>query len=392
MNDNMRKNRIIWFCLWVLSLVGISFRGGAVTYGFFIALTLVPPVSLLYLLAVYAMFHIYQEPERRFVTVNEPVRYRFALVNECPLQFVSIRVRFFSSFSSITDLDDETEYELRPHTRIEKETRLICKYRGEYEIGIREIEIQDYFRLFRIRYRNKECIHAVVKPQLIMTDTLGDIALCDAVRDSARSKSEPDVLARAYVSGDDRRLISWKQSARTGSLMTRILTGSDHQEIAVITDTFRQGREQADFLPAENRVLEVTLAIAYYLSRSRICAAAYHLGAAFTRLTVEDTRKFEEFYEAVSEIRFSSLYSHRLLRESVMHRNDLPESAMVFLILSSWDADTDALLRELDRRNLQTVICFVGENTSEMPDLSDLKNSSLIPISPFREFTKGLET
>lgn len=193
----MRKNRIIWFCLWVLSLVGISFRGGAVTYGFFIALTLVPPVSLLYLLAVYAMFHIYQELERRFVTVNEPVRYRFALVNECPLQFVSIRVRFFSSFSSITDLDDETEYELRPHTRIEKETRLICRYRGEYEIGIREIEIQDYFRLFRIRYRNKECIHAVVKPQLIMTDTLGDIALCDMKRSaSPKTAASPQGSAK----------------------------------------------------------------------------------------------------------------------------------------------------------------------------------------------------
>ena len=48
----MRRNRIIWLCLWVLSLVGISLRGGAVSYGFFAMLTLVPIISLLYLLAV----------------------------------------------------------------------------------------------------------------------------------------------------------------------------------------------------------------------------------------------------------------------------------------------------------------------------------------------------
>ena len=100
----MKRNRIIWFCLWVLSCVGISFRGGAVTYGFFAVMTLVPIVSVIYLIAVYALFHLYQHLDQRFVTVNEPVGYRFILVNEYPLQFVGIRVRFFSSFSTITDL------------------------------------------------------------------------------------------------------------------------------------------------------------------------------------------------------------------------------------------------------------------------------------------------
>ena len=204
----MKRNRIIWACLWVLSLVGISLRGGVVTYGFFIALTLVPVVSALYLMAVYKLFHIYQEPEQRFITVNEPVNYKFALVNEYPLQFVGIRVRFFSTFSTITDLNDETEYELRPKSRIEKETRLICRYRGEYDVGIKEIEIQDFFRLFRIRYRNRECIHAFVKPQLINTDTLGEIELSDAVRESVQSRSELDILSREYVPGDDRRFIN----------------------------------------------------------------------------------------------------------------------------------------------------------------------------------------
>ena len=46
--------------LWLLSLVAISFYGGAVSYGFFFGLTLVPVVSAVYLLAVYLRFKIYQ--------------------------------------------------------------------------------------------------------------------------------------------------------------------------------------------------------------------------------------------------------------------------------------------------------------------------------------------
>lgn len=386
----MRRNRIIWFCLWVLSIVGISFRGGAVTYGFFALLTLVPVISVLYLLAVYILFHIYQNLEQRFVTVNEPVTYRFALVNEYPLQFVGIRVRFFSAFSTITDLDDETEYELKPHTRTEKETRLICRYRGEYEIGIKEIEIQDFFRLFRIKYKNKECIHAVVKPQLIRTDKLGGIELSDAVRESAYRKSEPDILSREYVPGDDRRFINWSQSARTGSLMTRDLTGSDHMEIAIITDTFRSSGEQSEFLPTENRILEVTLTLAYYFSKNNICAAEYHLGQDMVRLTAENTWKFEEFYDSVSEIGFSSQYTHLRLYESAVRRRDIFDSSMVFLILSSWDTETDALLKELEQNDLYAVICFIGDSGKDRPDLSEHKRCGLINISPYSDLAKGL--
>ena len=383
----MRRNRIIWFCLWVLSIVGISFKGGAVTYGFFTLLTLVPVFSALYLLSVYMFFHIYQDLEQRFVSVNEPVTYRFALVNEYPVQFVGIRVRFFSAFSTITDLNDETEYELKPHTRIEKETRLICRYRGEYEIGIKEIEIQDFFRLFRIRYKNKECIHTVVKPQLVKVDSLGGIELSDAVKESALSKSELDVISREYVPGDDRRFINWSQSARTGSLMTRNLTGSSHQEIAIITDTFRSSSDQAVFLPTENKILETALAISYYFSRNNICAAEYHLQQELVRLTVENTWKFEEFYNSISGVMFNSQNTHRMLYEEALRRQD---SSMAFLIMSAWDAETDMLLSELERNNMSVVICFIGDNENDIPDLSNHKRSSLINISPYRDLIKEL--
>ena len=384
----MRKNRIIWLCLWILSIVGISLKGGAVTYGFFAAVSLVPVVSVLYLFAVYMLFHIYQNLEQRFVSVNEPVEYRFALVNEYPLQFVGIRVRFFTEFSTITDLDDRTEYELKPHSRTEKQTRMICKYRGEYEIGIKEIEIQDFFRLFRIRYKNKECIHAVVKPQLIKTDTLGGFELSDAVKESERGRSELDVISREYAPGDDRRFINWSQSARTGSLMTRELTGSDHREVAIITDTFRGSDRQADFLPKENRILEAVLSLSYYFCRNNICVAEYHLRDDIERLTADSTWKFEEYYNGISEIMFGSGNTHSRLYEAALRRQDIFGGAMAFLVLSSWDGDTDRLLGELERGGLYVMVVFVGDNERDIPDLSAHKNCGLIDLPTCGDLAK----
>ncbi len=384
----MRRNRMIWLCLWVLSLVGISMKGGAVTYGLFALLTFVPAASALYLLAVCMLFHIYQDLGQRFVSVNEPADYRFALVNEYPLRFVGIKVRFFTEFSTITDLNSEAEYELAPHTRTEKETKLICRYRGEYNIGIKEIEIQDFFRLFRLRYRNKECIHAVVKPQLIKTDRLGGIELSDAVKESERGRTEPDILSREYVPGDDRRFINWSQSVRTGNLMTRELTGSDHREIAIITDTFRYSADQAEFLPAENKILETALAAAYYFCRNNIRAAEYHTAGELVRVPADSTLRFEEFYESVSEIMFDSRNDHKRLYDAVTRCPEIFESTVAFLILSVWDADTDALLKQLEAGGLYTVICFIGDNENERPDLSDHKSCGLVMLSPYEELAK----
>ncbi|MDE6883329.1 MAG: hypothetical protein K2P48_09465, partial [Lachnospiraceae bacterium] len=53
--------------LWLLSLSVISFYGGAVSYGFFFGVALVPVVSAVYLLAVYFRFKIYQKLESRNV-------------------------------------------------------------------------------------------------------------------------------------------------------------------------------------------------------------------------------------------------------------------------------------------------------------------------------------
>ena len=75
----MRMRRWILLVLWLLSLVAISFYGGAVSYGFFFGVTFVPVVAVVYLLCVYFRFKIYQKLESRNVVCGQPVPYYFVL-------------------------------------------------------------------------------------------------------------------------------------------------------------------------------------------------------------------------------------------------------------------------------------------------------------------------
>lgn len=378
----VKKNRIIWFCLWIASLVGISYYGGPVSYGFFTVLTLIPIFSLGYLLYVFLGFRIYQKTESRYLTVNETVPFHFSLQNEHLLLFAGIRVFFFSTFSSITGLDDKTEYELLPHTGIQKDTKLVCHYRGEYDVGIKGIEIQDYFRLFRFTYK-KESVNAVVKPQLVRLEHLGTMELANVNRDSNSKNLELDVVSREYAFGDEPRLINWSQTARTGTLMTRKQIGQDYQDIVLVMDSFRNGEDPMKFIPMENKILETTLAVAYYLSNHFISATEYHYQHNMVSLPVGKGDAFERFYEELSQTSFDNRNTHQALFHAVISTKAILQSSMIFLIMSYWDEASERLLKLFEQNNIYTVVYLICNEGDYVPDVSDYIRVDINVISPY---------
>ena len=108
----MKKNRLFLLFVWILSLVGISFYGGPVSYGFFLMVTMVPVISVIYLICVFLRFRIYQKLESKTLVCNQMVPFYFTLQNEDYFTYSGVRVSFFSSFCTIHGLEDNREYEL----------------------------------------------------------------------------------------------------------------------------------------------------------------------------------------------------------------------------------------------------------------------------------------
>lgn len=379
----MRRNRIIWICLWILSIIGISKWGGSISYGIFTMLTLIPLISVIYIVIVYTSFRIYQNNNRKFMIVNESVPFYLTLVNEFYIPFVCVRVKFFSSFSSLSGLDDGTEYELFPRTDVTRETSLVCKYRGEYEVGISRVEIQDYLRLFKFSFRNRETLRVVVKPRIVYLDALNGIDINNILQDSKINASEVDVTSREYVPGDDPRLINWGQLARTGSLMVRNRIGQEQQKITILMDTERYSNNNLEYIPVENRILEIVLAIAAYFSNKNISVAEYHYRDNSLMINVAENGGLGIFYENISQVSFAEANEQRLLFADVSKRPEVMESAFIFMIIASWNEYTYSILERLERDNKKTLIYYVSSGAEELPDLSSYNNIDAIKISPF---------
>ena len=339
-----------------MSLVAISFYGGPVSYGFFIVLTLIPVVSLIYILIVISGFRIYQKLDGRILTAGHSSRFYFTLQNESPVVFAGIRVIFYSSFSTINGLDDSIEYELLPHTGIKKETELICRYRGEYEVGIKKIIVQDHLRLFSISYKNREPLRVTVHPDIIILPQLdNDDRIISSFKDAKVNMTEPDVIAREYVPGDDRKRIHWKATAAMNKLMTRQSIGLRQQGIGIVMNPQRISDNEEEYLPVENRMLEDVIALTLFYAGQNIPASIYGISSVF-ELVVSDIGQFDDFYEQISAFSFETAKIPSAYYDAVLQSGTVADKKEVYLITNSVGRSERSFMDELARIGIPVTV------------------------------------
>lgn len=363
----MKMRRWILIDLWVLSLAGISCYGGVVSYGIFWGLTLIPVISLIYLVNVYFHLKILQQIESRNMVCGQAVPYLFILQNESFCPFASVSVGMFSSFSSVEELPGDTEYELLPKDRRTFETKLACKYRGEYEVGVKEIVMTDFFKLFRICYPIPHTIKAQVLPKMTRVSEIGAVEDLTALvqRESMWNRTEPDVVVRDHIAGDALKQIHWKATAREQKLKVRNRSGEEKQGISILWDTRRCSRDQKEYLPVEDKILETVLALGIFFAQQNIPFSAYYGQRGIVGERVKDIGDFDGFYRSVSDVVFDQEEDYRELLRQIMGQGLLLESKIVFCVLHHIDEEIMAMTEELDRVGILTITYVVTDENLE---------------------------
>lgn len=362
----MKKNRLIYGLLLALSLLGISFFGGAVSYTFFFVMAMIPIVSFSYLLLAFFLFHLYQKVETNRLVAKTPCPFYFTLVNDFFFVFAGIRVKFFSDYSEIVGLDETTEYEFLPHTGKTLQTNLVCKYRGEYEVGIKKVVVQDYFRLFSLTYKNREPLRVSVRPELVRLSTLSDYDLRNNSQSIGSSKSEPDILSRRYTEGDDIRQVNWKLSAKSGELLVRNKTSESKRGIGILMSTCRVSEKPFEHLPIEEKVLEVELALSYYFCEKNIPVAELHMDDKPNYSFLNSLYQFEEHYERISLISFSNEYSDEQLFKEASVSQHIMQCKAVYIVTTRVALELLELINLLLLNGMSVVVYLISDTKEEL--------------------------
>ena len=387
----MLRNRIILIILWILSLIGISFYGGSVSYGFFTAVTLVPVISFLYLLLVFLRFKIFQKMDNRHVVAGQTSDFYITLQNEDRFPFASIRILFYSPFSEIRGVDDKEEYELLPRTGIKKRTTLMCKYRGEYEVGVKEVIIRDFFNIFKMTYKNKEPFRVTVLPKIVVPDSINAVDENESSSvDSKSNPCNPEPVVREYVPGDDARMIHWKASAGKGKLFVRTLTGEDKNGIGIVMDPVRYSDDPPIYLPVENKICETVIALAMYYMNNNTPVNVYTYSENIASVSVRDTDGFNYLYRSISSYRFGEKEKQDEMFVSISEISSIWDSKMVILVLHEAGPEAWNLMKLLNRSSISVAVYLVGEGASEISAPGILPRTRLYAIDPEADLKEAL--
>ena len=344
----MRRHRWIFCILWILSLAGISCFGGAVSYGLFFGISLVPVICLIYIACVYSRFKIYQETGGRSMVCGEAVPYFFVLQNEDHFAYTGISVRLFSDFSYVEELPGDREYELLPGEKYTFETRRVCRDRREYALGVRDVTVTDFFRLFRVSYANPGTVKALVRPRVVRLSELrsiGDFRLL--LQREAPAETEPDAVMREYVQGDPPKRIHWKATAAQGRLMTRLRTGEENQGIAILAD------------------------IAFSFS----CGQKHPV-----ELQVSGMRDFDAFYQSAAQINFDGREDFVPVLEGALAAGRFWDSKMIFLVLHEVNDRIMEITGRLAAQGRAVVLYAVTDDSLEEYLRQDKGRRRLIPV------------
>lgn len=383
----MKLRRLLLLCLWILSLITISFYGGTISYGFFFAITLLPVVSLVNIVFVHLRFRIYQKVESRNMVCGQPMPYFFVLQNDDYFAFSSIRVNFFSSFSDVEKMPENPEYELLPGDKFTYETRVICKYRGEYEVGVKEVIITDFLHLFYVRYRIPGTIKALVLPKVIELPEINSIRELNTFlqRESLNMDTEPDSVVRDYIPGDALKQIHWKSTAKNQKLKVRTRIGEEKQGIAIFCDTKRYSQDMRKYLPLENKILEVVLTLGFFMAKREISFSTYYGQNSPAETNVIGLKDFEGFYKKTSELMFRQEEDFGRTLIQAVSQGRIFKNKLIFCVMHELNGEIMRITDELSRSGHLVILYVITDKNLEDAIRQGNERRKIIVIPPESE-------
>ncbi|WP_242981206.1 DUF58 domain-containing protein [Ruminiclostridium sufflavum] len=304
----MKKNRITFILLIFLSIIFKYNFGGFVSSFFFNTMITLLFVSTGYTVYVYIRFKFVQDIEKRIIVKGESVRLIIKLCNEDFLIFPYVFVSFFGSHSLFNADSYSQSLTITPFSKKEFAFDMVCKYRGQYEIGISDIYIEDFLGLIRLKYKIPETKKIIVYPKIEYLDSF-DIFTNSCADSQTFSQGMLEDInnikdLRNYTYGDSLRKIHWKQTAKNGSLMIKNYQSTTDVNVNILLDLRRNRYSDEINTIIEDKLIEAVIAVVHYYLYKNISVSYMCFDERMDIIKASNQAEFDYIYKTLSSISF----------------------------------------------------------------------------------------
>lgn len=304
----MFKNRVLYACIFLSALIFAYFFGGKVPYGFLYVVILMPIISFLYTLVILIRFKYTESLDKGFITKGDIVNYNLSIHNEDFFLYPYMRINFCGDDSIFKDQFQSKNLSILPFKDKKYTFELECKYRGNYDIGIKSVQIEDFFGLFRLTYKNLVAKHITVYPRIVFLErfSLKTNYICET--NSTLNNRFEDMTTvsdiRKYAYGDSLKKIHWKLTAKTRNMMVKNFQSTTQTSSVIFLDLQKSPYSHEVNTIIEDKVLESCISVIYYCLHNWVPINLVYFKDEIINRTAGSPLDFNEIYDTLTTISF----------------------------------------------------------------------------------------
>jgi len=371
----MRRNRIKFIFLFILSVIFRYNFGGFVPSFLFNTLLTLLVFSIGYTLYVYIRFKFVQDIDKKVIIKGEIVKLVVKLSNEHFILYPYVHVSFFDSHSIFNSNSYSQSLSITPFTKRRFIFDMECKYRGEYEIGISDIYIEDFLGLIKLKYKIPETLKIIVFPKIEHLDKFDLFTTNSSDSQSFSQGVGEDVNnikdLRGYSYGDSFKRIHWKLTARNNKLMIKNFQSTSEVNVNIILDLRHNSYTNEINIIIEDKLIEAVVSVLHYYLFKGICVNYMFFNEKLEVLRASNQVEFEFIYKTLATIAFEQRVS---LSDIVkLHYESSTTSTDIIILTSILDVDLYNEIYNAQMSNHTICLIYISPKTliSNKFDIAD---------------------
>jgi len=375
----MLRNRITYAAVLSVLFVFIYLREDNMTYAAFYAALILPVFSFVFLQFTRFNIEITEKLSNEIVAKNEEFLYRVKVRNRGFLPCFFIRLSFDFKNLGLDSTTQNSYFAVGGKNHFEDEIKISGKYRGIYEIGMKEVAMYDFLGIFKAKIKYANTLKLTITPEIKHIPELVTNQIQDGETASKRNLPGQDLTSvtelRPYQNTDSYRQIHWKATAKRNELISKNPQDIEQYATVFFINNYRNP-SKSNSLETEDKMMDaVVSAMAYCQHLGHLISLQY-----FPAENKDFTTDFHKLYQEIAVLPFiNSQKFPDLINEYLMNGNicenvyifsqevdqDLIESMKSFRVLNSnvtlflFGTASERSLRTLDAYEIKVVSDFI---------------------------------
>lgn len=330
----MKRNRLLYGCMLLGSLLFIYFYGGKIPYMLFYIVLLLPILSLLHAVFVYFRLRYSQEITRLTLMKEEPTTFLFTVRNRDCIIYPYITVRTKSSDPTVDGILSETNFSLMPFSEKTFRYDVHFQYRGVYYIGIDQIDIYDFLCIFKLRHKLANYKYVTVKPRILPVGKLDIRNHFNTDSLEVQNNGYEDFISisdiRKYAYGDTAKRIHWKLSSKMNEWMVKNYNSTSETSTTFVLDLKKNEGTPLHSLILEDKLVECAVSVLHYCVSHWIPVDLIYHEYDLSNIAVRNTKDFEAVYDRISRLSFAGDTSINEILKLFIEEDKSRSNAVIF--------------------------------------------------------------